>query len=138
MVFLLLKSPLSGSFFDILNDGSAYNILKKNVLYALNFLQKFFDSVVFPFLKFPLSGSLFEIPDEPPCYVIQCSLYAKFNALMLISFYKMCLGILHYISLYALNLHSTFAHLCVPFLWVLARIGELALCKVMISNSHYI
>ena len=29
--------------------------------------------------------------------------------------YEMCLGILHYNSLYALSLHSTLAHLWVPF-----------------------
>ena len=114
MVVLLLKSPLSGSLFDILNDRSTYNILKKNVLYALNFLQKFWYRG-FPLLKFPLSGSLFEILDEPLCYVIQCSPYAKFDALMLTSLYEMCIGVLHYIYLYTLNLHSTFAHLWVPF-----------------------
>ena len=32
-----------------------------------------------------------------------------------ISLYVMCLGVLCYISLYALNLHSTLAHLWVPF-----------------------
>ena len=37
---------------------------------------------------------------------------------MLISLYEMCLGVLHYVSLYALNLHSTFAHL-----WVLFSLG---------------
>ena len=46
------------------------------------------------------------------CYVRQCSLYAY---LLLISLYEMCLGELHYISLYALSLHSTLAHLWVPF-----------------------
>ena len=35
--------------------------------------------------------------------------------LILISLYEMCLGILHYISLYALILHSTLAHHQVPF-----------------------
>ena len=38
----------------------------------------------------------------------------------------MCLGGLHYNSLYALNLHSTLAHLQVPFLHMLGRIREQA------------
>ena len=38
------------------------------------------------------------------CYVRQCSLFAY---LILSSLYEMCLGVLHYISLYALSLHST-------------------------------
>ena len=42
----------------------------------------------------------------------------------------MCLGILYYISLYALSLHSTLAHLWVPFLHMLGRIRELELCNV--------
>ena len=35
--------------------------------------------------------------------------------LILYSLYEMCLGVLHYNSLYALSLHSTLAHLWVPF-----------------------
>ena len=58
-----------------------------------------------------LNGSLFEIPDKPSCYVRQCLLYAYFATL----FFEMCLGVLHYNSLYALSLHSTLAHLWVPF-----------------------
>ena len=58
-----------------------------------------------------VNGSHFDIPDEPPCYVRQCSLYAY---LLLISLYEMCLGVLCYISLYALSLHSTLTHLWVP------------------------
>ena len=38
--------------------------------------------------------------------------------------YMKCLGGLHYNLLYALSLHSTFAHLQVPFLHVLGRIRE--------------
>ena len=38
------------------------------------------------------------------CYVRQCSLFAY---LILSSLYEMCLGGLHYNSLYALSLHST-------------------------------
>ena len=55
------------------------------------------------------------------CYVRQCSLFAY---LLLISLYEMCLGGLHYNSLYALSLHSTLACLWVPFLCVLGRIRE--------------
>ena len=69
------------------------------------------------------------------CYVRQCSLFAY---LILNSLYEMCLGLLHYISLYALSLHSTLAHLWVPFLHVLGRIRELALCNVINSNCYYI
>ena len=50
------------------------------------------------------NGSLFEIPDEPPCYVRQCSLFAY---LVLSSLYEMCLGVLCYISLYELSLQSS-------------------------------
>ena len=38
----------------------------------------------------------------------------------------MCLGVLHYNSFCALSLHSTLAHLWVPFLHVLGRIREQA------------
>ena len=69
------------------------------------------------------NGSLFNIPDEPPCYVRQCSLFAY---LILSSLYEMCLGGLCYISLYALSLHSTLAYLWVPFLCMLGRIREQA------------
>ena len=69
------------------------------------------------------------------CYVRQCSLCA---CLILYSLYEMCLGVLCYISLYALSLHSTLAHLQVPFLCVLGRIRELALHDVINSNFHYI
>ena len=40
--------------------------------------------------------------------------------------YMICLGGLHYYSLYALSLHSTLAHLWVPFLHVLGGIREQA------------
>ena len=86
--------------------------------------------VLFLTSDIPFNGSLFDIPDEPSCYVRQFSLYAY---LILISLYEMCLRQLHYITLYALSLHSTFAHL-----WVLAGIRQLALCKVINSNFHYI
>ena len=43
-----------------------------------------------------------------------------------------CLGGLHYISLYALSLHSTLAHLWFPFLCMLGGIRELVLCDVII------
>ena len=69
----------------------------------------------------PSNSFLFEIPDEPPCYVRQCSLFAY---LLLSSLHEMCLGGLHYISLYALSLHSTLAHFQVPFLHMLGRIRE--------------
>ena len=69
------------------------------------------------------------------CYVRQCSLYTY---LILNSLYEMCLGVLHYISLYALSLHSTLAHLQVSFLCMLGGIRELALCDVINSNYHYI
>ena len=82
-----------------------------------------------------LNGSLLDIPDEPPCYVRQCSLYAY---LILYSLYEICLGVLHYISLYALSLHSTLPHLRVPFLHMLGGIRELVLCYVINSNYHYI
>ena len=36
----------------------------------------------------------------------------------------MCLGVLHYISLYALSSQSTLAHLWVPFLCMLGRINK--------------
>ena len=49
---------------------------------------------------------------EAECYVRQCSLL---DDLILNSLYEICLGVLCYISLYALSLHSTFAHLWVPF-----------------------
>ena len=35
--------------------------------------------------------------------------------LILVSLYMLCLGVLHYNSLCALNLHSTFVHQWVPF-----------------------
>ena len=55
------------------------------------------------------------------CYVRQCSLFAY----LIISFlYEMCLGGFHYNSLYALSLHSTLAHLWVPFLHMLGGIRE--------------
>ena len=38
--------------------------------------------------------------------------------------YMICLGGLHYNSLYALSLHSTLPHLQVPFLCMLGRIRE--------------
>ena len=46
---------------------------------------------------------IFGIPDEPPCYVRQCSLVLN----IVLNFFK-CLGFyMHYISLYgALSLHS--------------------------------
>ena len=69
------------------------------------------------------------------CYVRQCSLFVY---LMLSSLYEMCLRVLHYISLYALSLHSTLACLWVPFLHVLGRIRELALHDVINSNCYYI
>ena len=82
------------------------------------------------------NGSLFEnIPDEPPWYVRQCSL---FDNLILNTLYEMCLGVLPYISLYALSLHSILAHLWVPFLHMLGEIRELTLCDVINSNFYYI
>ena len=55
---------------------------------------------------------------------------ALYAYLILISLYAMRLGVLHYISLYALSLHSTLAHLQVPFLCMLGRIRELVLCTM--------
>ena len=72
------------------------------------------------------------------CYVIQSSLQAKFDALILISLYVLCLGVLHYDSLYALNLHSTFARHWVPFSLGVSQNKKLALLEVMNSNSSYI
>ena len=46
------------------------------------------------------------------CYVRQC---LPFAYLLLISLHEMCLGGLHYNSLYALSLHSALAHLQIPF-----------------------
>ena len=69
------------------------------------------------------------------CYVRQCSLFAY---LILSSLYEMCLGVLHSISLYALSLHSTLAHLWVPFLCMLGGIRELALQNIINSNCYYI
>ena len=81
-----------------------------------------------------INGSFFDIPDEPLCYVRQCSL---FDNLILNSLYEMCLGVLHYISLYALSLQSTLAHLQVPFLCMLGGIRELALHDIINSNFYY-
>ena len=50
----------------------------------------------------------------------------------------MCLGGLHYNYLYALSLHSTFAHLWVPFLHRLDGIRELVLHNIINSNYYYI
>ena len=65
-----------------------------------------------PLFEISFNSSLFDILDEAPCYVRQCSLYAY---LLHISLYEMCLGMLHYISLYTLTLHSTLAHHQVTF-----------------------
>ena len=48
-----------------------------------------------------------------------------------------CLGGLHYDSLYALSLHSTFACLWVPFLCMLGGIREQAhVIKTQTSTTH--
>ena len=86
-------------------------------------------------LKIELSKCSFLKEQINYCYVRQCSLYAY---LILSSLYVMCLGILCYISLYALSLHSTLAHLQVPFLCTLGRIRELVLCDIINSNYYYI
>ena len=85
--------------------------------------------------EIPSNGSLFEIPDDPLCYVSQCSLFAY---LILSSLYEMCLGVLHYNSLYALSLHSTLAHLWIPFLCMLGGIRELVLHDIINSSCYYI
>ena len=83
---------------------------------------------------FPLNGSLFDIPDEPPCYVRQCSLYAY---LILIFICNVSKG-LHYISLYALSLHSTFTHLRVPFTLGVSQNKRTRTLQGKNSNFHYI
>ena len=104
-----------------------------NKIYHLSISWFYFFHDGSPFDVSQLMVLFFEILNEPPCYVRQCSLFAY---LILSSLHEMCLWVLHYISLYALSLHSTFAHLRVPFLCMLGRIRELVLHDIINSNYY--
>ena len=95
----------------------------------------YFESVSYLYQRISMGLKISPPSWQSYCYVRQWSLYAY---LILSSLYEMCLGVLCYISLYTLSLHSTLAHLWVPFLCVLGGIGELALHNVINSNCYYI
>ena len=58
---------LPSVIFDLLDDWVTFKIFPLLFKLSVKIVSPFF-------FKISFNGSLFEIPDEPPCYVRQCSL----------------------------------------------------------------